>query len=241
MSPGVSSVHGEAGLGQGREEMELEAAVRGRRSIRRFRTAPVPKGVLEEILEAARWSPSWGNTQAWEFTVLTGESLEAFRKTNFEKLMAGEPFGTDVPIPEIWPDHMKKRYGELGKIILDVQGVRRDDKEGRKRFYNDMARFYDAPCLLVVCIPADTRVEYALLDIGLITQTICLLAHGKGLGTCIMAAAVGYPDVLRRVAAIPDNRKIVLSIAVGYPEASDPMNTFQRPRATLAEFVRWVE
>ncbi len=34
--------------------MELEAAVRGRRSIRKFKTAPVPKGVLEEILEAAR-------------------------------------------------------------------------------------------------------------------------------------------------------------------------------------------
>jgi nitroreductase len=93
---------------------------------------------------------------------------------------------------------------------------------------------------MVLCIPGDTRVEYALLDIGLITQTICLLAHGRGLGTCIMAAAVGYPDVLRRVAAIPDNRKVVLSIAVGYPDAADPMNTFQRPRAALAEFVRWV-
>jgi nitroreductase len=220
--------------------MDLETAVKERRSIRRFTTEPVPKLVLEDILEAARWSPSWGNTQVWEFTVLTGEPLEAFRKTNFEKLSAGEPFRTDVPIPETWPDHMKKRYGELGKVILDVQGVRRDDKEGRKRLYSDMARLFGAPCLLVACIPRDTRVEYALLDIGIITQTICLLAHGKGLGTCIMAAAVGYPDVLRKMAAIPDNRKVVLSIAVGYPEASDPMNTFQRPRAALGEFVRWV-
>jgi nitroreductase len=220
--------------------MELEAAVRGRRSIRRFKTDPVPQRVLEDILEAARWTPSWGNTQVWEFTVLTGAPLESFRKANYEKLLAGEPFRPDVPMPETWPDHMKKRYGELGKVILDVQGVRRDDKEGRKRLYSDMALLFGAPCLMVLCIPGDTRVEYALLDIGLITQTICLLAHGRGLGTCIMAAAVGYPDVLRRVAAIPDNRKVVLSIAVGYPDAADPMNTFQRPRAALAEFVRWV-
>lgn len=221
--------------------MDVEAAVRGRRSIRKFKSDPVPKGVLEEILEAARWSPSWGNTQVWEFHVLTGAPLEEFRKTNFEKLVAGEPFRTDVPIPETWPEHMKKRYGELGKVILEVQGVRRDDKEGRKRLYTDMARLFGAPCLLVACIPEDARVEYALLDVGLIAQTICLLAHEKGLGTCIMAAAVGYPDVLRRVAAIPDNRKVVLSIAVGYPDASDPINTFQRPRAALSEFVRWVE
>ena len=221
--------------------MELEAAVRGRRSIRKFRAGSIPKSVVEEILDAARWAPSWGNTQVWEFYVITGKPLEAFRKENRENLAAGKPFRPDVPMPEIWPEHMKKRYGELGRIFLSTLGVKREDKEGRKRLYGEMALLFGAPCLVVACIPRDTLVEYAMLDVGLITQTLCLVAHGKGVGTCIMAAAVGYPDVLRRVALIPESRRIVVSIAMGYPESADPVNQFERPRAGLSEFVRWVE
>jgi nitroreductase len=220
--------------------MELEAAVRGRRSIRKFRADNIPKNIIEDILEAARWAPSWGNTQVWEFYVMTGKPLEAFRKANVEKLAAGEPFRPDVPMPEIWPEHMKKRYGELGRIILATLGVKREDKEGRNRFYGEMALLFGAPCLLVACIPKDTLVEYAMLDVGLITQTICLVARGKGVGTCIMAAAVGYPDILRKIVPIPEDRRIIVSIAMGYPETADPINNFARPRAGLSEFVWWV-
>ena len=72
-------------------------------------------------------------------------------------------------------------------------------------------------------------------------QTICLLAHAKGLGTCIMAAAVRYPDLLRRIAFIPDDRRIVAAFAVGYPDPDYPLIRFGRQRADLREFVRWID
>jgi nitroreductase len=84
-------------------------------------------------------------------------------------------------------------------------------------------------------------VEYALLDVGLVVQTICLLAHARSLGTCIMAAAVRYPDVLRKVAAIPDDRRIVAGIALGYPDPDYPLNRFERTRADVREIVHWVD
>ena len=46
--------------------MEHTAAVKGRRSIRRFKPDPVPDTLIREILERALWSPSWANTQPWE-------------------------------------------------------------------------------------------------------------------------------------------------------------------------------
>jgi nitroreductase len=58
--------------------MELAAAIRGRRSIRKFKAQDVPKSVITEILEEARWSPSWGNTQPWDLSVLTGKTLAKF-------------------------------------------------------------------------------------------------------------------------------------------------------------------
>ncbi len=44
--------------------------IRERRSIRRFADRAVEPEVLAEILEAARWSPSWGNSQCWEIVVV---------------------------------------------------------------------------------------------------------------------------------------------------------------------------
>ena len=48
----------------------------------------------------------------------------------------------------------------------------------------NMVSVFDAPCLILACISRDNLVEYQMLDIGLIAQTICLAAHDKGLGTC---------------------------------------------------------
>ena len=41
-----------------------------RRSVRGFRPDPVPRALIEQILEAARWAPSAGNSQPWEFLVV---------------------------------------------------------------------------------------------------------------------------------------------------------------------------
>ena len=221
--------------------MELEAAVRGRRSIRKFTERKVPGILVEEILEAARWAPSWGNTQPWEFTVLAGAPLEAFKEANERMFSQGLAAAPDIPMPESWPAALKARYGELGRTMLDLMGIDRADQDARNRLYARMAGLFGAPCLIVAAIPRGVAVEYAMLDVGLVVQTICLLAHARGLGTCIMAAAVRYPDALRKVASIPDDRRIVAAVAVGYPDPEYPLNRFERKRADLREIVRWVD
>ena len=221
--------------------MDLETAVRGRRSIRKFTAKKIPGVVIDEILDAARWSPSWGNTQPWEFTVLTGEPLAAFKEAGARVLSEGLAFAPDVPMPESWPSALKGRYNELGKSLLDMLGIRREDKDARIQLSARMTGLFDAPCLLVACIPRDVLVEYAMLDVGLVVQTICLLAHARGLGTCIMAAAVRYPDLLRKIASIPDDRRIAVGIALGYPDPDYPLNRFERKRAEPREIVHWVD
>ncbi len=51
--------------------MELYEAIKGRRSIRRFKPDPVPKEVLDRILEMAIWAPSGMNLQNWYFLILS--------------------------------------------------------------------------------------------------------------------------------------------------------------------------
>ena len=221
--------------------MTVEDAITGRRSIRKFKTDRVPREVVGHILDAARWSPSWGNTQPWEFYVLTGEPLEEFRKESHRNVVSGKAFVPDIPMPEIWPDHLKKRYGETGKILLSALGIAREDKEARNKFYEEMALFFGAPCLIIACIPRASAVEYAMLDIGLVVQTLCLLAHDRGLGTCIMAATIGYPELLRAIASISDDLLIAMGIALGYPDDAAPINTFKRVRADRTDMVTWID
>jgi len=54
--------------------MEVDEAIRGRRSVRKYSDKPVPLQNVREVLEAGTWAPSAKNGQQWRFTVLTGSS-----------------------------------------------------------------------------------------------------------------------------------------------------------------------
>ncbi len=53
--------------------MELQEAIRNRRSIRQFLAKPVSAEIIQDLIADALWSPSWGNTQPWEVVVVTGQ------------------------------------------------------------------------------------------------------------------------------------------------------------------------
>ena len=222
--------------------MEIRKVVKERRSIRKFQPDPVPESLVHEILDEARWSPSWGNTQPWEFYVVTGEALKKFKIANCGKLDEGIPAAPDIRIPEGWTEQLKRRYSAIGKSTLDALGLARDDKKGRTEQTRTMFRLLDAPCLIVACVDKrSSSVEYAMLDLGLITQTLCLLAHDRGLGTCIMACAVLFPSALRDILPDTENKLLAAGIAMGYPDREAAINNFAREPAPLEESVIWVK
>jgi len=49
-----------------------------------------------------------------------------------------------------------------------------------------------------------------------------------------------YPDVLRKIAGIPDNKRIIISIAVGYPDWDFPANHVSTDRELLENITRWI-
>lgn len=50
--------------------MDVMQAIKGRRSVRKYKPDPVSDNIVEMVLEAARWAPSWVNTQCWRFVVV---------------------------------------------------------------------------------------------------------------------------------------------------------------------------
>ncbi len=61
--------------------MDLIEAIQSRYSVRAFKPATVPRKVLEELLTVSQRSPSWANTQTWEFAVVGGEVMKDMRET----------------------------------------------------------------------------------------------------------------------------------------------------------------
>jgi nitroreductase len=219
--------------------MEIFQAVTTRRSIRQFKPDPVPDALLREILRAARWSPSWGSTQPWEIAIITGESLERLRKASRQRFLDGDIPEPDTPMPSIWPEPLKQRYKGVGKQVLNALSIPRGDEEARLRYYGGMFAFFGAPCLMLFSVDKSLAREYAMLDTGVIVQSVCLLAHARGLGACIMATSVNYPALIRQIVPIPETRAILIGVALGYPDAEAPINRFDRERANPDEFTLW--
>lgn len=219
--------------------METTTCIQQRRTIRKFLPKPVPKDTIAEIISEALWAPSWGNTQPWEFMVVSGALMERFKTENKHALMTGVNSTPDIPMPENWPDAMKSRYKDVGRTLFDSLSIARDDVAARTNYYGEMFHVFDAPAMLLVLLDKSLLLEYAMLDVGIFLQTFMLLACDRGLGTAALAASVHFPQVARKVLPIPDDKHLAIGAAIGWPDTAAPVNQFQRKRASLDELITW--
>ena len=221
--------------------MDVIETVKKRKSIRGYKPDPVPKKVLEQILELASLAPSAMNTQPWEFTVLTGEVLENLRRSNVELLNFGAP-----PSPEhivtSWPRESiyRQRQVDLAKQLFRLMDIPREDKEKRAKWMERGFRYFDAPAVIIISTDRCLSESGPLLDIGALMQSICLTALYFGLGTCIEDQGVAYPEVLRKYGRIPESKRIIAALAIGYPDWDFPANKLEAEREPIKNVTTWL-
>ncbi|MGC1119648.1 MAG: nitroreductase family protein [Candidatus Methanofastidiosia archaeon] len=83
--------------------MDLDEAIKGRRSIRSYLGNPVPEELIREVLEAATYAPSAKNGQQWRFTVLTGNAKKELTDIFRQELR--------ILSKEIGPENMGSSFG----------------------------------------------------------------------------------------------------------------------------------
>jgi nitroreductase len=221
--------------------MEIIEAIEKRKSIRGYKPDPVPKQVIEQILELASHAPSAMNTQPWEFTVLTGEVLENVRRSNLELLNSGVPPNPEHVVTS-WPRESiyRQRQVNLAKQLFQLMDIPREDKEKRAKWLERGFRYFDAPAAIILSTDRCLSESGPLLDIGAALQTICLAALHFGLGTCIEDQGTMYPQVLRRYAHIPESKRIIAAIAIGYPDWDFPANKVESEREPIKNVSTWL-
>ncbi len=78
--------------------MEVLEAIRSRKSIRAFRSDPVPESVLIKIFGVATRAPSAVNLQPWEFFVVRGKALKEVKSAYLKDYRSGELPDPDIPV-----------------------------------------------------------------------------------------------------------------------------------------------
>ncbi|MDP8255495.1 MAG: nitroreductase family protein [Candidatus Alcyoniella australis] len=78
--------------------MDLFEAIHSRRSVRSYKSDPVTAEHLNEILDAARWAPSWANTQCAEYIVISDPEVKAALAEAVGERNPGRPALFEAPL-----------------------------------------------------------------------------------------------------------------------------------------------
>ncbi len=183
-----------------RDADELLETIRGRRSIRRYRTEDVPNSVIESVLEAAVWAPSAHNRQPWRFAVI--------KRAEIKRALAVE-----------MGQSLRK---DLEKDGLSSDLIQRDTD----RSYRRITR---APVVIIACMTivemdrypdarrSDSEMTMAIQSTAMAGQNLLIRAHSLGLGSCWMCAPLFCPEVVVKTLNLSSDWIPQGLITLGYP------------------------
>jgi nitroreductase len=217
--------------------MDLVKIIKERKSIRAFKSDPIPKKTIEEILKLAIHAPSAINLQPWEFFVVIGEEKERLSrkliKAYREKQIPCGP-GNVKPLP--------KTFGKRGAKTLELMTPFLEEmKVNPNQLINEgSCNFYGAPVAIIIC-QDDSFPKDRFIDIGLVLGYLILTAHEFGLGTCPIGLITAYEDEIKEVLNIPENKNVGIGMALGYPDWEIPINRFKSQREDLEKLVKWID
>ena len=226
----------------------VDAAIVDRRSVRAFLPRPVPRELLEHLLQVAARAPSGVNTQPWKVYVLQGESLDALVRqvcSAHDALRADPSLAADYPssydyYPGQWFEPFLGRRRENGWGLYGLLGIGKSDKDAMHAQQQGNFRFFDAPVGLIFTI--DRRLgRGSLLDMGMFLQNLMVAARAHGLDTCPQAAWNDYQRIIMPHVGAGDDELLVCGMALGHADPAAKVNEFITPRVAVESFTTWMD
>ena len=180
--------------------MELQKCIETRRSIRKFKADPVSHEVMQEIVAAASYAPSWKNTQVTRYVVIEDAVLKA-------KIADEGTLGFEFNNGTI------KGAAALVAVTLI---------HGRSGFERDGS------------YTTSKEDRWEVFDTGLATQTFCLAAHDKGVGSVILG--IFDENKVAEFIGLDEGQKVAALVAIGYPD-EEPMAPKRKSVDELLKFI----
>lgn len=173
-----------------------------RRSIRKYKPDPIPKEILQRILDGAMQAPSGKNRQNWRFVVVSGKKKDEYLQFSQKSWNAIK-------------DVLKAR---LKPSLYDFT----------ERFFYTLGQ---APTV-IFCYSINSPDEKYLTSIGSVymaAENINLAAFAEGLGCCTMGAPLEIKDEVNQFLGITEwpefkagEMELLCAITMGYPDHEPP-------------------
>ncbi len=210
--------------------LTVAEAIQQRRSIRSFKSDPVPQDMIVQMLEAARLAPSGSNRQPWRFVVVTdAEEKKRLRQVCLDQTFIEEAavvFVACADLSAYSKESSQRRTQEFIDFGVQMSG----------QFAQALSRFNDpAYRKLMESMPEvdpQTVIAPATANTYIAVEHLVLMATALGLGSCWVGAITDYAAV-KTLLGIPDNVVVVALVAVGYPTAVPS----PRPRIPLEDIL----
>ncbi len=174
--------------------MEVTQAIQSRRSVGRVKQDPVPRELVEKILESAVHAPNHKITEPWRFHVFTGKGR-------------GE---------------LARARAELARILAETEGEEEELAAGR--ISRERKKAFRAPVVIAVISrggrdEVETLENYAACAAAV--QNMQLTAHALGLATIWRTGLQAYHPYMRAFFGLEAGDKIVAYLYLGYPDMEE--------------------
>lgn len=205
--------------------MEIDEAIRGRRSIRRYENRPVSQELVREVLNAGTWAPSAKNDQQWRFTVLTGAAkkklTDLFRSElqTLSIMIGTEAMGSSLASCQIM---------EQAPVLIMVWNAGGKETEHVKQEIEESFSKEQGSKALALRHKADIQ------SVAAAVENMLLKAHSIGLGSLWICDIYYAVDALTK--HLGKKWELVAALTLGWPDAA-PKPHFRRTLDEVAEFI----
>jgi nitroreductase len=191
-SPSANSKSVAANQVNSNQESDFWNVVKNRRSVRKFKSDPVPEAKIRQIIDAARMAPTSGNQQPWKFLVIRDRKV-------IDQIMEGCVIAVMT--------HYEAKPGATETREQYAEKVRKSLSSG----------YFSAPVFIVILTDNNSKYpDYNHWDGPLAAGYLMLAARASGYGTVFITDAI--PDnVTKEVLQIPDNYTRVCITPLGVP------------------------
>lgn len=210
----------------------LDALV-NRKCVREFTNQSIEDGVLSQLLEAVRWTPSSKNTQPWKIVVVSGQKKIALMDKilhacdNREKPRMEYDYDGDSLDNELYT-----RAVECGGALYGALDISKDDKSARIEQWKKNYVSFNSPTAIFIFKYRDIGLS-SYMDCGMLIQSIMLAATSLGLATCPQASLAHYPDIVKAKLG-HEQYTLLCGIAVGYENGDAKVNQYRTSREDVS-------
>lgn len=216
--------------------MSINTLLKQRHSCRSYLPKAVAEEVLKEIFTSAQNAPSNCNVQPWQVLVVSGEKKDALKNKLIQTVMQQQ-----IPNPDFnWSiaytgEHRDRQFGSAN-ALYSAMDIGREEKQKRQMAMLRNWAFFDAPHVAIFTLDKYLDIMGAV-DMGIYAQTLSLALLEHGISSCMQGALGQFPDPIRDMFDLPEERGILFGMSFGYADEEAKVNTARTDRVALDQSV----